>query len=102
VNYPKPQGDIMRVCIDFDGTLAESVWPHRGPGKLIRRGADIVLHYFYAGYEVIVFTARPKSHRKLIEGWLEENGLGHYIYEVRCDKPVSGLYIDDRAFNPWQ
>jgi hypothetical protein len=100
--YPEPQGDIKRVCIDLDGTLAWSVWPQPHVGVLMPEGADIVKHYFEAGYEIIVFTARPESHRARIERWLEENGLGHYIYEVRCGKPVSGLYIDDRSWNPWE
>jgi hypothetical protein len=69
-------------------------------GEPIPEGVKMLKYYFNAGYEVIIFTARPGDHKPMIYNWLQEQGLEDYVYEVRCGKPVSGLYIDDRAWRP--
>ena len=99
-SLPKVEEGHFRVVFDLDGTLAEDAWPSPRIGKVIPKGERMLRHYSEAGYEVAVYTARPRSHRLAIWNWLRENDLEHLVYDVVTDKPVAGLYIDDRAFNP--
>lgn len=85
------------VAFDFDGVLAENTWPDPRIGAPDQDALNAVLHYFDAGCEVIVFTARPDSHFPQIKRWLENRGVGHCIYEVTGRKPQACLYFDDRA-----
>lgn len=89
-----------RVVIDLDGVLAEDVWPRSGIGAPRAEGIELAVHYWRQGYEVVVWTARPASHLARIVDWLCHNGLRDVIYDVVTDKPVAGLYIDDRCWNP--
>lgn len=98
--YPKPAEGVDVVAVDLDGVLAEGTWPSPAIGVLIPAGAQIVKHYHDEGYEVVVFTSRPGSHRNRIWDFLEENGLDEYVYDVKTGKLLAGLYVDDRAYNP--
>jgi ribonucleotide monophosphatase NagD (HAD superfamily) len=91
---------LHRVIIDLDGLLAEDTWPHRRVGKLLPGGLEILKHYFYEGYEVVIHTARPRSHEEMIHKWLEQQDISDMVYDVVCGKPQAWLYIDDRAWNP--
>lgn len=94
-----PRGHT-RVVFDLDGTLAVDTWPRPTIGAPIEEGIELVVHYADLGYEVVIYTARPASHRERIWRWLEENGLAEAVYDVVTDRPVAGLYIDDRAWRP--
>jgi hypothetical protein len=98
--YPVVPPGHTRVVIDLDGVLAEDVWPRPGIGAPRPDGVDLAVHYFREGYEVVMWTARPASHLPRIMDWLRHNGLREVVYDVVTDKPVAGLYIDDRAWNP--
>lgn len=84
------------VCFDLDGTLAEGTWPEATIGAPIPEGVELLCHYADDGYGVIVYTSRPESHKSAIWHWLEENLPGR-VYDVICNKPLAGLYVDDRA-----
>lgn len=101
MNPPEMPEGMSRVCIDFDGVLALNVWPRPEIGALIPEGVELAISYFEQGYEVVIYTARPKSHAPAIWKWCHENGLDDVIYDVICGKPAAGVYIDDRAWNPW-
>jgi hypothetical protein len=98
---PDTPASTGRVCVDFDGTLAEGVWPSSNIGKPIGKGIAILIHYANQGREVIVYTARPESHKERIFAWLRLAGLQDHVYDVVCGKPVSDLYIDDKSWDPW-
>jgi hypothetical protein len=100
VTYPKPVDGLPIVIIDFDGVLAENIWPNPGIGAPIKKGISMVIHYAKAGNEIIVHTSRPHSHAQRIWGWLTQVGLSTHVYDVVCGKPRGGLYVDDRAWNP--
>ena len=70
---------LRRVCFDLDGVLAEDTWPNPAMGKYIRAGLEGVMHYFALGFEIIVYSSRPESQRKLITDWFIQNGLDEYI-----------------------
>jgi hypothetical protein len=99
---PEVPSSTGRVVIDFDGTIAEGVWPSPRIGKPMGRGIAILIYYASQGREVIVHTARPESHRERIFAWLRMAGLQDHVYDVVCNKPVADLYIDDKAWNPWK
>jgi len=101
VNYPEVPEGLFRVNVDLDGTLANSVWPAPYVGPLIPDGFKLVQHYYLQGYEVVIFTSRPESHRPRIMEWLRQVGLYEYVYDIICGKPL-GLTIDDRSANPLQ
>jgi hypothetical protein len=98
---PIPES-VGRVVIDFDGVLAENVWPSNRIGKPIGKGIAILLFYQAQGREIIVYTARPESHKERILGWLRMTGLQDAVYDVVCGKPTADLYVDDRAWNPFE
>lgn len=101
MNPPEMPGGSDRVCIDFDGVLSVDVWPRPEIGAAIPEGVALAVHYFKQGYEVVIYTARPKSHAPAIWSWCLDNDLNGVIYDVICGKPAAGIYIDDRAWNPW-
>ena len=91
---------LHRVLVDFDGVLATDTWPNRSLGRPIKLGIELLKHYFYGGYEVVIYTARPSSHKESIWDWLVVNDIHDLVYDVVTDKPQAWLYIDDRAWNP--
>lgn len=101
MEYPRVADGFSTVAIDFDDTLAESRWPSNRPGQAIEGAMDMLLFYYGQGYEIVIYTARPSSHAPLIWSWLQDHGVGNVVHDVVCDKPRAGLYIDDRAWNPW-
>lgn len=97
-SFPNPEEGHTVVVFDLDGTLAEDTYPDSHVGKQIRAGVTMLCHYYDRGYSVIVYTARPSSHKPRIWEWLRVNGLYAKVYDVITDKPIAGLYVDDRAW----
>lgn len=93
---------IATVVIDFDNTVAESLWPSNEIGKPIEVGVEAIIHYHGLGNEVVIYTARPASHSGSIWRWLTNQGLNSAIHDVVCGKPRGWIYIDDRAWNPFE
>ena len=103
MNHPKlPDSKLERVCVDFDGVLVEDTYPSPRIGKPIGQGIAILIYYANQGKEVIVYTARPESHKDRIWAFLRMAGLQDQVYDVVCGKPVAQIYCDDRAWNPWK
>src|SRR5688572_4742219 len=93
---PKEGTGLMTIAFDLDGTLAEPTWPLPYIGKPIQKAVDAVHEYADQGYEVIIYTSRPASHRENIRSWLYEHGLD-VVYDIITDKPRAAMYVDDRA-----
>ena len=64
-------------------------------------------------YEIIIFTAKAKLDRPLVNGksgkelvkeWLDKYGLLPYIKGITSEKPRAIAYIDDKAirFDCWE
>jgi hypothetical protein len=107
--------EFKQIGVDFDGVIhACSKGYHDGtiyddpiPGSLeaVKRLAS--------KYKVIVYTAKARHDRPLVNGktgvelvweWLKEKGFSKYISEVTAEKPRVVFYIDDRAirFTDWK
>ena len=94
---PKPGSGLMTIAFDLDGTLSEPTWPGPHLGKPIQKGIDAAIAYREKGYELIIFTSRPRSHFEDIAQWLADHGLADVFYDIVTDKPRAALYVDDRA-----
>lgn len=100
VTPPAVPDGMDYVAFDLDGTLARGTWPSPVLGEPIQEGIDWLLHYVGLGYAVVLHTARPAFHRAAIEAWLKAYNLHDKVYDIVTDKPLAGLYIDDRAVRP--
>lgn len=101
--------DEFNISIDFDGVIHDNNkgWhdgscygdPINGSLESIKDLAD--------KYKIIVFTAKAKSDRPLVNGmtgkelvekWLDKNGFSPYIHSVTSEKPRAKVYIDDKGY----
>jgi hypothetical protein len=108
------QDESCNVCIDFDGVIHNN-YDGFGDGTIygpIITGAAESIQQLAQQYNIIVFTAKAKPDRPLINGktgvelvmeWLERHNLAQYIQEVTSEKPRALAYIDDKAirFTDW-
>lgn len=94
---PKAGTGLMTIAFDLDGTLAEATWPRPEIGDPIRKGVDALEEYHSKGYEIVIFTSRPASHRGAIAKWLETVGIKYAVYDIITDKPRYAMFVDDRA-----
>lgn len=96
--YPQVADRHEYVAFDLDGTLAKDTWPKPKIGRPIPEGITMLKWYADQGFCIVIYTARPASHKQKIWEWLHANGLGEIVYNVYTDKPIAGLYVDDRAW----
>ena len=64
-------------------------------------------------YTIILFTAKVKPDRPLVNGktgeeliweWLDKYGIASLVKEITCEKPRAVAYIDDKGirFQSWE
>ena len=110
---PGFEGENNNIAIDFDGVIHEFKGWGDGTcyGKPLE-GALEAIKLLSKKYNVIIFTAKSKPNRPLVEGktgtelvweWLKKYNVNQYIKEVTAEKPRACLYIDDKGFrfNNW-
>jgi hypothetical protein len=108
--FPSEFGnDTVNIAVDFDGVIHDdNLGYHDGTcyGKPIEGSLEGIAELSKT-YRVIVFTAKAKPSRPLVNGktgkelveeWLRENGYSPFIHEVTAEKPRACLYIDDNAY----
>ncbi len=91
----EPRTNLIWAAVDFDGTLAEHVWPDPGIGEPIQDNIDKLVELVQNGYKIIIHTSRGWEGYELIEAW-----LNHYSIpfdRIVCGKLLAKVYIDDRA-----
>jgi hypothetical protein len=96
------------IAIDFDGVIHSfELGFHDGTiyGTPIE-GSIEAIKKIAKKYTIIIYTAKAKKDRPLIDGktgtelvweWLREYQLDSYIKEVTAEKPRCVCYIDDKA-----
>lgn len=108
------QDESKNVCIDFDGVIHDN-YDGFGDGTVygpLIFGAREAIEQLAQKYNIIIFTAKAKPDRPLINGktgtelvweWLTKHDLSKYIKEVTAEKPRALAYIDDKAirFADW-
>jgi hypothetical protein len=97
---PEPRVLLGEVFFDLDGTLAQNEWPLHGIGEPIKKTVELLKYYHDNHFVCSVYTARPAEQRERIWDWLRMHKLDEMIYRVVTDKPMFGLLIDDRSYNP--
>lgn len=102
------------VCIDFDGVIHNDYLGfHDGTiyGDIIDGAKESIIN-LSKSYNIIIFTAKAKTDRPLINNktgteliweWLKKHELDSCIKEVTAEKPRALVYIDDKAirFENW-
>ncbi len=95
------------ISVDFDGVIHQHFGVGDGTvsGDIIP-GAKDALRDLAARYRIILFTAKAKPDRPLVNGktgielvweWLEKHGVAQYIHSITSEKPRAVCYIDDKA-----
>jgi hypothetical protein len=106
---PGFQHENKNLAIDFDGVIhnADKGWfdgtcygePIPGAIESIKKLSE--------NYNIIIFTAKAKKDRPLVNGktgtelvreWLEKYDIYQNISEITSEKPRSELYIDDNGY----
>jgi len=92
----------LPIVVDFDGTLCEAAWspdrPDERPIGTIKPVNIIKLRELKrAGWDILIYTARPWADAYTLLCWLEDNDVPYDW--LRCGKPLGAAYIDDLAIN---
>jgi len=112
---PEFASEANNLAIDFDGVIHNAdkgFFDGTCYGDPLP-GALNAIAQLSTKYRIVVFTAKAKPSRPLINGmtgeelvkkWLEKYGILQYVAEVTAEKPRAILYIDDNAyrFDNWQ
>lgn len=110
-SYPD---EAVNIGIDFDGVIHKN---SKGfyDGTIYDdpiEGAYEALEKISKKYTVIMFTAKAKSDRGLVNGktgtelvweWLKKHDMAKFVSKVTSEKPRAVIYIDDKAlrFDNW-
>jgi|TARA_R100000479_G_scaffold162134_1_gene100091 ribonucleotide monophosphatase NagD (HAD superfamily) len=102
--------ESKNLAIDFDGVIHKnSKGFHDGTvyDEPIE-GAYEALEKLSAHYNLVIFSAKAKPDRPLVDGktgaeliwdWLEKYDMQKFIKQVTSEKPRALFYIDDKAIN---
>jgi hypothetical protein len=109
-DYPPGfEKDLRNIAIDFDGVIHnfdKGYYDGTCYGTPLP-GALEALQMLSKKYNIIIFTAKAKPSRPLVNGktgtqlvidWLENYNVMKYITEVTAEKPRSQIYIDDKGY----
>lgn len=106
---PGFEDELNNIAIDFDGVIHnfDKGW-HDGtcygdplPGSLE------AIKILSKNYSIIIFTAKAKSNRPLVNGktgtelvkeWLEKYNVMQYVQAITSEKPRAKIYIDDNGY----
>ena len=108
-NFPPGFDGAKNLAIDFDGVIHNmDKGFHDGtcygdplPGSLE------ALKSLSQKYNIVIFTAKAKSDRPLVNGktgtelvkeWLEKYDVMQYVDYITAEKPRAILYIDDNGY----
>ena len=106
---PGLEHEKQNLAIDFDGVIhnADKGW---GNGTCYGEplpGAIDAIKRLSENYNIVIFTAKAKSDRPLVNGktgaklvyeWLQKYQIEQYVFSITSDKPRAELYIDDNGY----
>ena len=109
-NFPPGfENEEKNIGIDFDGVIHnmdKGFYDGTCYGDPIP-GALNALKTLSTSYSIIIYTAKAKSDRPLINGktgtdlvweWLKKHNVDKFVKEVTSEKPRAFLYIDDNGY----
>ena len=102
------EDETYQIGVDFDGVVHKN---SKGffDGTVYDdpvEGVVTLLERLSAKYTLVLFSAKARSDRMLINGktgiqlireWLIDKKLDHYFSEITSEKPRAVCYIDDKA-----
>ena len=102
------------IAVDFDGVIHKNSKGYYD-GTIYDEpmdGARTSLEKLSEEYDVVIFTAKAKPDRGLINGktgtqliweWLKKHEMDEFVTKVTAEKPRAVAYIDDKAikFESW-
>lgn len=93
------KGEILKLpyAVDFDGCLAESVYPDLGMGGPIDDNLAKLNEVAGVGHEITIHTSRPWYDYAKLERWLKANGVP--FNGIICGKYLALRYVDDKSIN---
>lgn len=110
-DYPPGfENDLKNIAVDFDGVIHNfDKGFHDGTcyGDPLPGALDAI-KTLSTKYNVIIFTAKAKPSRPLVNGktgtelvqeWLEKHDVMQYVTEITAEKPRSQIYIDDKGYH---
>ncbi len=106
--------ELKNIGVDFDGVIHKCSKGYYD-GTIYDEpieGSSEALEELSKKYDVIIYTAKAKPDRGLINGktgtqlvweWLKEHKMDKFVTKVTAEKPRAVAYIDDKsvAFNTW-
>ena len=104
---PGLEHEKQTLAIDFVIHNADKGW---GDGTCYGEplpGAIDAIKRLSEDYNIVIFTAKAKSDRPLVNGktgaklvyeWLQKHQIEQYVSSVTSDKPRAELYIDDNGY----
>ena len=110
-SYPD---ELVNIGVDFDGVIHKNSKGYHD-GTVYDEpveGAREALQKLSEKYTVIVYTAKARKDRGLVNGmsgtqmiweWLKKHDLNQYVSKVTAEKPRAVAYIDDKGikFDSW-
>jgi thiamine monophosphate kinase len=102
----KERKENIKIAIDFDGVICKWNGVIRGhnfeKNTPVKDAVEAINWLLAIGYDLWIFTARPKEEWKDIEKWCRKFGIPDL--EITNIKKGATIYLDDRAvrFNNWQ
>jgi phosphoheptose isomerase len=107
--------ELKNIAVDFDGVLHKN---SKGfyDGTIYDEpvdGARESLKKLSKNYDVVIFSAKSKPDRGLVDGktgtqlvweWLEKHKMSKFVTKVTEEKPRAIAYIDDKSieFDNWE
>ena len=106
---------MKNIAVDFDGVIHKNSKGYYD-GTIYDepiKGSKEALKKLSEKYDVVVFTAKAKPDRGLVNGktgtqlvweWLKEHKMEKYVTKVTAEKPRAVAYIDDKGitFTSWE
>lgn len=114
-NTLQSKENTNQIAIDFDGVIHKNTKGFHD-GTVYDEpveGAIEAIKLLSQKYEIVIFTAKAKPDRPLVNGktgaeliwdWLKKYNIQQYIKQVTSEKPRAISYIDDKAirFESWK
>jgi hypothetical protein len=106
---PGFDSEANNIAIDFDGVIHnfdKGYYDGTCYGDPILGSLEAVRE-LSKKYKIIIFTAKAKPNRPLVNGktgtqlvgeWLDKHGILDCVSEITSEKPRAFLYIDDNGY----
>ena len=85
---------IRWYAVDFDGTLAQQVWPDPGIGEAIEENLLKARELTDNGEQIVIHSARHWADYPAMERWLKEHDVPYHA--IVLGKLVAKRYVDDK------